>query len=152
MNSFASPIQRLSAFIIDYSLIYLFLIILINLMPEFRELTRQHHQNMNDMNLAKRILEYSNRIESYTFIIWIFLCSIMESSKIQGTLGKKIIKIKVINLNGDRISIKTSIVRNLLKFISSIFFFGFVLIAFTKKNQGLHDRLTETFVVNKIEK
>jgi len=152
MNSFASPIQRLSAFIIDYSLIYLFLIILINLMPEFRELTRQHHQNMNDMNLAKRILEYSNRIESYTFIIWIFLCSIMESSKIQGTLGKKIIKIKVINLYGDRISIKTSIVRNLLKFISSIFFFGFVLIAFTKKNQGLHDRLTETFVVNKIEK
>ena len=152
MNSFASPIQRLSAFIIDYSLIYLFLIILINLMPEFRELTRQHHQNMNDMNLAKRILEYSNRIESYTFIIWIFLCSIMESSKIQGTLGKKIIKIKVINLNGDRISIKTSIVRNLLKFISSIFFFGFILIAFTKKNQGLHDRLTETFVVNKIEK
>jgi len=149
MNSFASPIQRLSAFIIDYSLIYLFLIILINLMPEFRELTRQHHQNMNDMNLAKRILEYSNRIESYTFIIWIFLCSIMESSKIQGTLGKKIIKIKVINLNGDRISIKTSIVRNLLKFISSIFFFGFILIAFTKKNQGLHDRLTETFVVNK---
>jgi len=52
-------------------------------------------------------------------------------------------------LNGDRISIKTSIVRNLLKFISSIFFFGFILIAFTKKNQGLHDRLTETFVVNK---
>jgi len=149
MNSFASPIQRLSAFIIDYSLIYLFLIILINLMPEFRELTRQHHQNMNDMNLAKRILEYSNRIESYTFIIWIFLCSIMESSKIQGTLGKKIIKIKVINLYGDRISIKTSIVRNLLKFISSIFFFGFILIAFTKKNQGLHDTLTETFVVNK---
>jgi len=149
MNSFASPIQRLSAFIIDYSLIYLFLIILINLMPEFRELTIQHHQNMNDMNLAKRILEYSNRIESYAFIIWIFLCSIMESSKIQGTLGKKIFKIKVINLNGDRISIKTSIVRNLLKFISSIFFFGFILIAFTKKNQGLHDRLTETFVVNK---
>lgn len=74
--------------------------------------------------------------------------ALMESSKYQATLGKQALGIKVVGNNGERISFLRALARFGLKFLSYAFLFiGFIIIAFTRKSQGLHDIITDTFVV-----
>lgn len=46
---------------------------------------------------------------------------IMEGSKYQATVGKLLMRIKVVNLQGGRITLSESIIRNLSKILSAIF-------------------------------
>ena len=105
---------------------------------------------MDDVYLMKRIMRYSEGIKTTSFIIWILLGSILDSTIIQGTIGKLIMQIKVTDLNGNRISFQAALGRNLLKIISSIFFIGFISSAFDKKYQAFHDKVTKTLVIDKV--
>jgi uncharacterized RDD family membrane protein YckC len=72
----------------------------------------------------------------------------MDSSKKQGTFGKSIMGIKVINKNGDKLSFFRAMWRFISKIFSSlILFIGFIMIPFTKKKQGLHDFMAGTLVI-----
>ncbi|MEZ2334173.1 RDD family protein [Mucilaginibacter sp. RCC_168] len=73
---------------------------------------------------------------------------VMESSVKQATYGKQMLRIKVVDMNGDRISTGTAISRNLLKLISALpFCLGYVIAFFNKKQQCLHDMLANTLVI-----
>lgn len=72
---------------------------------------------------------------------------VMESSPKQATYGKQILKIKVCDLDGRRISIGRSISRNLFKIFSLITVIGYLLSFFNKKQQCLHDIMAETLVM-----
>lgn len=76
---------------------------------------------------------------------------IMDASKWQGTLGKRLVGIQIVNADMEKISFGQSIGRNLIKnFISnSLCFFGFILALFTKEKQCLHDLAAKTYCVNK---
>jgi uncharacterized RDD family membrane protein YckC len=148
----ASPQKRVIAFFIDFAMIYLILFAIINLNEEFRTIIDQHHRNMDDVSLKKQIMRINDNIKFMTFIVWILLSAIMDSTKIQGTLGKLIVQIKVVDSNGDKISLHKASVRNLGKIISSIFFLGFIYIAFNKKYQGFHDRVAKTFVIDESQR
>lgn len=81
-------------------------------------------------------------------IAWFFYAPILESSAIRATLGKHLMGIQVSDLSGRRISLKASVIRNLLKFVSgAIVFLGFFVALFTKRKQTLHDLLADTVVV-----
>ena len=83
-----------------------------------------------------------------TFIISILYYTILQATKWQATVGKKILGIEVTTLDGNRISILTSFLRAvIMTFISSIFYIGFLMFFFTKKKQTLHDLLPATIVV-----
>ena len=146
----SSPLKRLMAFFIDFALIYLILFALLNLFPEYQLLNEQHQKNMDDVHLLKRIMRFSEGIKSLSFLIWILLGSILDSTKMQGTIGKLIVRIKVSDLNGDKISLQAAIVRNLLKVVSSIFFIGFISSAYDKKYQAFHDKVAKTLVIDKV--
>lgn len=146
----ASPQKRLMAFIIDFALIYLVLFAFINLNEGFRTLIAQHHRNMDDVGLLKQIMAINDNIKFTTFIVWVLLGAIMDSSKIQGTPGKLIVQIKVVGTNRDKISLQKAIERNISKIISSILFLGFIFIAFNKNYQGFHDKIAKTFVINRV--
>jgi uncharacterized RDD family membrane protein YckC len=74
--------------------------------------------------------------------------SLLESSSWQGTLGKKLLGMRVTDLNGNRISFGRATGRYFGKILSGmICFIGFVMVAFTEKRQGLHDMLAGTLVV-----
>ncbi|MBN1502668.1 RDD family protein [Candidatus Woesearchaeota archaeon] len=76
--------------------------------------------------------------------------SIMESSKYQATLGKLIVGVKVVDIKGTRLSFWRALGRYFSKFLSWITLgVGMVIIAFTKKKQGLHDMVAQTYVVYK---
>jgi uncharacterized RDD family membrane protein YckC len=87
------------------------------------------------------------------FII-VFYFSIFESSGIKGSIGKRILKIKVVKKNGDRIKFSEALLRNILKFFVSFnfLFFGFMMSTFTKYKQSYHDIFVNTIVVRKKEK
>jgi uncharacterized RDD family membrane protein YckC len=80
---------------------------------------------------------------------WLYY-GLMESSKHQATLGKMALGIKVTDLHGARVSFGRATGRHFAKIISAIIFgIGFIMIAFTKHKQGLHDIIASTLVVNK---
>jgi uncharacterized RDD family membrane protein YckC len=70
--------------------------------------------------------------------------------KFGATPGKMILKLQVLDASTmDRISYGKAIIRLLGYMLSSIFFIGFILIAFSNKKKGLHDMIAGTVVVKK---
>ncbi len=82
-------------------------------------------------------------------VIWLYYAK-MESSPLQATVGKLVLGLKVTDLNGQQISFKRATARYFGKFVSLLLaFIGFLMIAMTKNNQGLHDIMASCVVVHK---
>ena len=80
---------------------------------------------------------------------WLYY-TIMESSKIQATLGKKVCNLVVTDSSGNRITFARANARFWSKMISgAIFAIGYIMAAFTEKHQALHDMIADTLVVKK---
>jgi uncharacterized RDD family membrane protein YckC len=72
----------------------------------------------------------------------------LTSSSWQGTIGKRVLRLKVVDEAGNRISFGRATGRFFAKILSSMFFcIGFLMIAFTERKCGLHDMLAGTVVV-----
>jgi uncharacterized RDD family membrane protein YckC len=91
-----------------------------------------------------------------SYFLWIFIYSVMVLSymifmtyKYQATLGKKVVKIKVFSDKGNKLTLGQVILREFIgKFLSSIILYiGYIMIAFSKKKQGLHDKVAGTVVI-----
>ncbi|HMJ25621.1 MAG TPA: RDD family protein [Pyrinomonadaceae bacterium] len=79
---------------------------------------------------------------------WLY-SSLLESSSWQGTVGKKLIGLRVTDLNGNRISFGKATGRYFGKILSGmICMVGFFMAAFTEKAQALHDQLAGTLVLS----
>jgi uncharacterized RDD family membrane protein YckC len=73
---------------------------------------------------------------------------IMESSAKQGTYGKQLLRIRVCDLEGNRISPAHSAGRNIAKIFSVLtLFIGYLYSFFNKQQQCLHDIIAGTLVV-----
>lgn len=83
---------------------------------------------------------------------WLYY-ALMESSSVQGTVGKLALGIKVTDLNGARISFGRATGRHFAKIISSvILLIGFFMAAFTERKQGLHDIIAGCLVMNRTQR
>jgi len=72
----------------------------------------------------------------------------MECSARQATFGKRILGIKVCDMQGERISVGRAIGRNLAKIFSVLtLFIGYLFSFFNKQQQCLHDMVAETLVI-----
>ena len=81
---------------------------------------------------------------------------LMEASEYQGTFGKIILGMKVVNQSGNRLSVSESFLRTIVYIgmlsvpgLNIIGLLGVIMIGFTEQKQGLHDILAKTFVVSK---
>lgn len=84
-----------------------------------------------------------------TVISWLYF-AFMESGSMQGTLGKKLLGIKVTDMEGGRIGFGRATGRYFGKILSGmIFMVGFLMAGFTEKKQALHDMLARTLVVKR---
>ncbi len=67
------------------------------------------------------------------------------------TLGKLLLKLKIVDAKtGNKPTILQFVIRYLGYFLSSIFFLGFIWIAFDRKKQGFHDKIAGTVVVKDV--
>jgi eukaryotic-like serine/threonine-protein kinase len=95
--------------------------------------------------------EVSVAISVY-FICILLYFAILESSAKQSTFGKRICKIIVTDMNGQRISFWRATWRSLVKIFLTCFSFGLIdiiFMLFNKKERSLHDILSGTLVIKK---
>ena len=84
-------------------------------------------------------------------LVWIYQ-AVMESSAKQATLGKMALGIVVTDLSGNRVSFGKASGRYFGRILSGfILGIGFLMIGFTAKKQGLHDKMAGCLVVNKTQ-
>lgn len=78
---------------------------------------------------------------------WLYF-ALMESSAKQGTLGKMLLKLKVADLNGNRIGFGRATGRYFAKWINSFtFLIGWIIAGFSARKQALHDFIAGTLVL-----
>lgn len=129
-EKYASFIQRLSAYIIDYIAVLLFFIIVFVILNA----------------IGFRISEDEANMLVPIFLLLYY--SFMESSTKQATFGKQLLRIKVVDMSYQKISFLRAVGRHFGKIISMlILFIGIIIIFFTRRKQGLHDLMVSTLVV-----
>lgn len=122
---------RLAAFLIDYVVLLSFYMVL---------------SLVFDINRFKLPIFGLWWFGSLFLVLWLYH-AILESSPWQGTVGKKLLNLKVANLKGERIGFLRASSRYFLLGLSRLLCgLGFLLIFFTKRKQTLHDKLSNTVV------
>lgn len=90
---------------------------------------------------------YATAIILGTGVNWLYF-TVFESSKWQGTPGKRIVKIKVCNLGGQRIGFGRANARYFSKILSGLMLaIGYMMAGWTKKKQAMHDLIAGTLVI-----
>jgi len=92
---------------------------------------------------------FSSCAEAFVSLVigWLYFAG-LESSARQATLGKRAVYLRVTDLSGRRISFGRATGRYFGKVLSAlIIFVGFLMVAFTERKQGLHDKIARTLVV-----
>ena len=91
-------------------------------------------------------VEYSVYLALNTAIFWLYYAG-QESGVRQATIGKRLLRLRVTDLDGEPISFARASVRHFAKLASSIpFMAGFLAVAFTPRKQGLHDMIAGCLV------
>ncbi len=75
----------------------------------------------------------------------------MEASSYRGTLGKKMLGLRVVSLAGRQVSFGQGLGRTFAKIISqALFGIGFFMAGWTEKKQALHDKMAGTLVMKRV--
>jgi uncharacterized RDD family membrane protein YckC len=78
---------------------------------------------------------------------WLYF-ALMESGRHQGTVGKLLLKIKVTDTFGNRVSFAKATGRYFGKILSGmILLIGYIMAGFTARKQALHDILANCYVI-----
>lgn len=74
---------------------------------------------------------------------------ILLESRSGATLGKRVLKLKVVKVDGSPLEMREAVIRNLLRFVDGLFVYlvGAILIWTNPNKQRLGDRLANTIVV-----
>lgn len=85
-------------------------------------------------------------------VLSILYWALMQSSARQATIGKALCGLKVGGPDGERLSVPRALGREAAKIISSLtLLIGFIIAAFTRNKQALHDFVASTYVVRASE-
>lgn len=146
-NNYAGFRIRLCAVLIDMVILALIFTILGKLTGiSFEFLSK-------NPSLKTHVTDTGNEMNANLLIIVITVIyfPLAESSKkLQGSLGKYLLKIKITGNDGHKISFSRALIRHLARgLISSIFLIGYIMVAFTKEKRGLHDFIAGTYVVRR---
>jgi len=147
----ASFWRRVAAFLIDIIPLTILLSLIAYFFFGFDELIQNRFDNRHDHQAAIEFYTMRNLIRELTFIIWIIYSAAMECSPYQGTLGKILMGIKVVDDTGKPLSVSKAIARNLFKIVSYLpLSLGFIWALFNKRRKGWHDFFAKTLVAKRV--
>ncbi|WP_428898462.1 putative membrane protein YckC [Parelusimicrobium proximum] len=87
-------------------------------------------------------------IAGAVFLFYWTYSSFMDSEGHKGSIGKKLLRLRVVDKDGCRPKLYKSAGRALVKYLQLLIFSPlFAAIAFNKKKQGIHDKIFRTYVV-----
>jgi uncharacterized RDD family membrane protein YckC len=88
------------------------------------------------------------RVEYVTLVALLLYWIFADASRRQGSIGKRMLGLKVVGAGGQRLTLAAAAGRNVLKIASAIpVNIGFMMAAWTKRKQALHDKIIGTYVV-----
>ena len=156
-TNYASFGQRLLAIIIDAIIIGVvqsFVFVPILAAVGFGFTSGAETMDMSDPDQAAGIIATfmaaAGGIWLLVMIIQVLYFTFMESSKMQATVGKMALGLKVTDLEGNKLDFTKALVRNLCRILSNItMLIGYIIAAFTEKKQALHDMIAGTLVLKK---
>jgi len=103
----------------------------------------------NNIELPKSTLVFGITTALSSIFCWIYY-GFMESSTYQGTIGKLILGLRVIDQHGNRLSLYQALLRYFLKFLSfAPMGLGYIYFFLSPNKQTLPDVFARCFVVNK---
>ena len=141
---------RLLAYVIDYIVVLLSLMVLgvgLGLILAYTGgQSSGSDATINETSMA----EARTGLRLLVLIILTFYNAAFEATRLQGSIGKVICKLKVVNGSGERISFGIALGRNFGKILSSMVCgLGFLSVFWDKNKQSWHDHLAKTFVIRK---
>jgi uncharacterized RDD family membrane protein YckC len=81
------------------------------------------------------------------FVVW-FGYFVFMVGKYGATIGKMVMKIKIVKENGKKVNYTDSFVRELTSYLSFIVLcLGYLWVIWDKRKQGWHDKIAKTVVV-----
>jgi len=84
------------------------------------------------------------RYDVFVFLLFCLYSALLESSRHQATLGKRVMGIVVTDLDGNRISFGRALARSAMQWLSLI---DYIPAVFSNRKQALHDYAVDTQVV-----
>lgn len=98
-----------------------------------------------------KVFDMDNPVNQNT--IWVQLITMayfvfLESSEWQSTIGKKLLGMKVVDENYQRITMVKALIRFVISYFSmAVLCLGYIWIIFDSKKQGWHDKAAGTYVI-----
>jgi uncharacterized RDD family membrane protein YckC len=149
-DNLASFGWRFLAFLIDYIIISFVLSLIITIVaPGFLVSIMKSY---NDMLKSSRGIDYSDmlKLEIGVYLAIIINDLIGGLSAMRGSIGKRICKLVVVDVDGTGLSFGKILLRSVGKIISLSFYgLGFLSILFTEHRQAMHDYLAKSYVVKR---
>lgn len=88
--------------------------------------------------------------DEFFLLAFLIYLTLMESSKLQASIGKIALGLKVVDEKGNQLKILRSFGRNMSKFLSLFtLFIGFMMAGWTSKKQALHDMVTNCYIIKR---
>ena len=139
---------RLGAYLIDVLPITLAIAFVYYFFLGFDATWERYTNSSGDIDARVTFLSQRNQIRDLSFTVYLLYCALTECSALQGTIGKKLLGIRVTDNNGQRLTIRRSFGRNSAKIISIIpLGLGFLWATWSKRKRGWHDMIAKTLVV-----
>ena len=144
----ASFFKRFIAYLIDILPIAFVVVTIAMLKFGFGQSFFELSKDDQNFGALKTFQIENNIVSMICLAVWIIYSIAMDCSEHQGTYGKKLLKIKVVNEKGERLNFEEAFKRNTSKVISSfVFNMGFFWMFLDPKKQTWHDKIAATFVV-----
>jgi len=141
----ASMQKRITAFVIDDLIISMFFMIIFydqisQLFGNVTEIDQTSLEQINIFIAENLLIIFAIKVLYHTILIW-------QNGM---TIGKYIVKIKVVDLNSEyRPSFQQAFLRASIRLVSeALFYVGFIMAFFTPLKQTLHDKLSHCVVID----
>ena len=117
-------------------------------MPEAWEAVQAHLADRSDSWAHAAFLDHRNNARDLSGVALILYGTVLESSALEGTLGKRLLGLRVHHASGERLSLNDAFVRNVARlFGGTVAVVGFLWALRNPQRQGLHDRAVDSLVL-----
>lgn len=154
---YASFWQRFGAWVIDLLILMIPSMIVTYALGGVEAYKHLLDQIQAGADMATALRDYAKATEGANVValaITFLYYAIFEASKLQATPGKLALRLRVTDLNGQRITLGRSAARNVVRLLGAVFglipIICYLAITWTQRKQGLHDLWASTFVLNGI--
>jgi uncharacterized RDD family membrane protein YckC len=148
LGRYAGFFSRLVAFVLDRLIAFGIAFVIVFVIQHFANLLRieQMIESLDEQTLVRVLVGFLfGMLGIYILVSTVY--DILFWMLAGQTPGKRVLGLRVLRTNGERLRFRNALGRQLGYWISAVFFLGFVWILFDNKRQGFHDKLGGTVVV-----